>query len=153
LIESVMLALFGGLAGTLLAILGLQLLRVLHADMLPRLAEVQVDGAFLLISVASSLVTIVVAGVLPGMRIAGFRLVPLGREAVVGGAVTGGVLGRQSASVLTVAQVGSAMVLLITAGLLLRSFVGLASLDLGYDPDRVLTFRVPMPLSVPDSEH
>lgn len=152
LTESVMLALFGGLAGILLAILGLQLLRVLHGDMLPRLAEVHVDGAFLLISVASSVVTVVVAGVLPGIRIARFRLVPLGREAVADGAVTGGALGRESASVLTIAQVGSAVVLLITAGLLLRSFVGLARLDLGYDPDRVLTCRVRMPPNHPTAE-
>lgn len=144
LTESVMLALSGGLVGTLLAVLGLQFLRVFHGNTIPRLAEVNIDAAFLLISVASSVVTVAVSGVLPGLRIARFRLVPVGRAPTAHGGA-GGLLGRKSASVLTIAQVSSAVVLLIAAGLLLRSFAGLARLDLGYEPADVLTCEVRLP--------
>jgi predicted permease len=141
LTESVVLALLGGMAGSLIAFGGVRLL-ALDSE-IPRLAEVRVDISFLLVVLMTSICTGLLFGSAPAGRLARFRF----EQAVVGKNVSAvSLLGRNRArNVLTVFQVGMAVVLLTGAGLLGGSFVNLARVELGYDTDRVLTFEVPMP--------
>lgn len=145
LTESLLLALVGGVAGAGLAALGLQVLHVVYGGTIPRLAEVQIDGSFLLSALVSALISGLLSGALPALQISRFRPGPLMRHgsAIVG--TTTHALGRWWASVLTTAQVSASVVLLVATGLLLRSVDRLARLDVGYEPDRVLSCDVRIP--------
>ncbi len=156
LAESVMLSLAGGLAGTVLAIGGVELLRTLAAALsridlgggvsLPRLDEVGVDGAALLFAVATSIVAGLLVGVgsaLRASRPARMNALRESRAATGPGLLR--VRPRGARGSLVAAQIVLATTLLVDAGLLVHSFVALAAVDLGYDPSNVLTFQVATP--------
>jgi predicted permease len=143
LTESVLLALLGGAAGLVLAAWGVSGLRALAPADLPRLAEVGLDAQVLLFTATVTLATGVAFGVLPALRLSGARL----RE-------TAGALGRTGShsrssdrlrSGLALAQIALALVLLVGAGLLMRSFQQLRNEPLGFTPTNVLTARVVLP--------
>jgi putative ABC transport system permease protein len=143
-IESVVLGAFGGVAGLSLAFSVLRLLPSLELTHIPRLAEVRVDGAFVGGVLAMTLLTSVLCGSTPALRMMGRRFAQI-RSDVGFSATSSPSLGRnRGRGVLTVIQVALAVMLLIVAGLLGGSFVHLARFDLGYDPDDVLTFTIPM---------
>ncbi len=158
LTESMVLALVGGAAGTLIAFGGLQLFRTLGAaqpDMgpgvlMPRLAEVGIDLSVLGFTITISLVAGVVFGLTPAVRQS--RVVPDALHA--GAAVLGinSIRQRRLQGVLVVAEIGMAMMLLIGGGLLIRSFVNLLNVRPGYDPDHVLTFKASLPPGRSDAQ-
>ena len=157
LTESLMLALFGGVAGCALALAGIRILSALGhglarldlarldavGNTIPRLDEVGLDAPALLYTLSITVVTGVLFGLSPIRR--------LGRTDVVHavGAHCGSpplrTTPRSAQALLVVGQVALTMVLLLGAGLFIRSFVKLTNVDLGYDPSNLLTFQIMQP--------
>lgn len=134
LTESVVLSLIGGIAGVLVAAWTHRLLpRLLPRD-IPRIEEAQLDGGVFLFAFLLSGFTGLLFGLLPALRSAKGSLA---RNLYGGG--TEAPQRSSSGSLLVVAEIALAFVLLVGAGLLLRSFLQLVRVDLGYEPDRVLT--------------
>jgi len=142
LVETLVLALMGGAVGVLLAHFGGILLRSLGPASLPRLDEIGVDPAVLTFALLASLLTVPFFGVLPALRGTGFDLA----QALRFGGGRGGSEGRgRSRSVLVMTQVALSMVLLITSGLLFRSFLEIQKVDTGFEPESLLTAGVQLP--------
>lgn len=143
LIESSLLALLGGALGLLLSAWWVQAVVALSADTLPRLEEIRVDGRVIGFTFALSLVTGTLFGLLPALR--SVRIDP--QEALRG---VGGVVGRSGQGLrsgLVIAEVALAVVLVIGAGLMARSFLELRSVDPGFDPDGVLTVSMQLDIA------
>ena len=140
LTESVMLSLAGGAAGLLLAIAFHRGLLTLVADRIPvpRLDQVALDGPVVLFTLALSLVTGLLFGVVPAVFATGNANEVL-RE---GGRHGGGPRARRALGTLVVAEVALSLVLLAGAGLLIRSFIALQNVDPGMRTEGVLTARV-----------
>ena len=142
LTESLLLALGGGGLGCLLAWWGTVALRALPPGTIPRIGETAVDVRVLLFALGVSLATGLLVGLITSVRVG--RLDPLQslRE-------TAGGDGRRTASrpssVLAIAQVAAATVLLVGAALLTNSFVRLLAVDPGFDPDGVVSFQISLP--------
>jgi putative ABC transport system permease protein len=145
LAESVVLAAAGGAAGLLLAWWGLHLLRVVVAESLPiqRLEQVAIDGPVLAFTFAAALLSGVVFGLVPAFTASGAAL----NEALKEGGRTGSAArGQRTRSVFVVVEVALALVLLVGAGLLVRSFARLMEVDSGFDPAaQTLAMRVTLP--------
>ncbi|HVE79211.1 MAG TPA: ABC transporter permease, partial [Gemmatimonadaceae bacterium] len=138
LAEGVLLAALGGAAGVLVAHIALPALLARLPDTLPRLSAVRLDGSALAVTAAITLLVGVGAGLVPALH--GGRASVF--DGLRGGArLTGG--RRQIARAgLVVAEVALALMLMAGAGLLSRSLVRLLSVDLGFDPARLLTLEV-----------
>ena len=150
LTESVLLALAGGGLGLLIASWGMRAaLRVLP-EALPRAEEVHLDGRVLLFTLATSFLAGILFGLVPGLKTSQADLHETLKE---GGRGSSGA--RHSAQrVFVVAEMALALVLLAGAGLMIRSLAKLWSVDPGFDPHHVVTFRVSLPpaaSSNPDS--
>jgi putative ABC transport system permease protein len=138
LTESLLLAALGGAAGLVVGWAGLEALVRLAPSDLPRLQAIAIDGRVLAFTAGAALLTGVLFGLAPALSVA--RVDP-GRTLKDGGRGAtgpGGALRRG----LVVVEVALAVVLLVGAGLMLRSFVALQQVDLGMRTDRVLTARV-----------
>jgi len=144
--ESLLLALAGGVAGILLAGVLVDALLALQPQGLPRLAEVSVDRGVLAFAALLSLVTSMVFGALPAIRISRRAEAQSLRQGSRG-ILSGGRPGLRGG--LVVGQIALAMVLLAGSGLLIRSFSLLRRVDPGFDARSALTFRV----SLPDSAY
>lgn len=139
LVESVLLALMGGLAGLLLAIFGLGPLIRFSAGSLISDIRIGLDPAVLLFTLCVSVVTGVVFGLVPALRIARTDLSGDLKDGSRG--ALGGKRNRLQRSFI-VAETGLTVVLLFTAGLLLRSFVATMQADAGFRRDSLLLFDV-----------
>jgi putative ABC transport system permease protein len=144
LAESIVLATVGGFAGLVLAWWGLRVLRAVVAQQVPiqRLEAVGIDGAVLAFTAAASLLSGVVFGLVPALTAAGRRLNDSLKE---GGRTGTGVRGRRARSAFVVVEIALALVLLVGAGLLVRSFVRLMEVDAGFETARTVTMRVSLP--------
>ncbi|WP_224242588.1 ABC transporter permease [Hyalangium gracile] len=142
LTESLVLALSGGVLGLLLAMWGMDVLLAIIGDGLPRAAEVRLDGRVVVFTAAISVLTGVLFGLVPALQASRADLHGAMREGERG--TTGHGSGRVR-SVLVVSQVALALVLLVGAGLFLRSFVALQAVDAGFEPQGVLTARLSLP--------
>jgi len=152
LTESVVLALLGGGLGVLLAVWGVDLIRTLQPGTLPRAETIAVDGTTLAFTCGLSILTGLLFGVLPGLLLARSRLFGALQES--GRGERGRMSGRVRAS-LVAAQVALAHVLLVGAGLHVRSLVTLMDVDPGFRADGVLAVdiaRLPQ-RSYPDQPH
>jgi putative ABC transport system permease protein len=150
LVENLLLSLVGGAVGVVLAVYGVDLLVAAHPDSVPRLHEISLDTRVLLVSALLSIGVGVVIG-LPATF--GGRLARVGVALRSAGARTteGGRAARFRAG-LVVVQVSLALVLLIGAGLMVRSIAKLTSVDPGFNPDNVLTLTLDLPTGTyPDS--
>jgi predicted permease len=146
LVESAVLALLGGVVGACVAFGLVRLLPSLELTYIPRLAEVRVDGSFLLGALVTTLSTSLLFGCAPALRVMHAEFTPTPQRHAGFSASNSPSLGRnRTRSALTVVQVALAVMLLVGAGLLGGSFVYLARFDLGYNPDDVLTFAVRLP--------
>jgi predicted permease len=138
----VVLALAGGALGVGLAWAGVKVLLALEPANLPRLTEIRVDGAVLAFALGVSVLTGLLFGVAPARILA--RSSPLTALREGGRGALGGARRRLAAG-LTVTEVALALVLLVGAGLLVRSFAKLTGLAPGFDPRHVVASLVELP--------
>jgi putative ABC transport system permease protein len=144
LCESVLLALIGGGAGTLLAMWGLDLLRAISAQTVPRIAEANVDVRVLLVMLIISIGTGILFGIIPALASGNPELTEALKEG--GRGATTGAPRNRVRNALVVVEVAMALVLLVSAGLLVKSFVRLQDVHPGFNPRNVLTAELSLPL-------
>ena len=143
LVESLLLAAAGGIVGALLARYGVQLLRFAFPNDPPFYISLRLDTTALLFALLVSTVAGILAGLIPSLRATSVDLTSSLREGGRGEA--GGRRGARARSALVVAEIALAVVLVVTATLLLRSYRALLDTDLGFQPHGVLTARVSLP--------
>jgi predicted permease len=140
MVESLALALIGGLIGVGLAYLGLRVLLDFPPANLPRLNEIAIDLPVLGFALGISVVSGLLFGLVPILRVARQRLANVG-----GRWASAGKNQYRSQNVLVVAQIALALVLLVSSGLMIRTFQNLRGVDPGFsDPDTVQTVRLSM---------
>ncbi len=144
LIESFLLALAGAIVGCLFSYAGIKGLVALIPDgLIPREAQIRLNLPVLLFSLGTAVFTAVLVGLVPALQAARKNLVEPLRDA--GKGVSGGFRRGRLRSMLVVVEVALSVVLLSGAGLLMRSFVRLQQVDLGFNPDNILFARLPFP--------
>ena len=144
LTESLLLGLFGGAAGLLVAAAGLWLLRVMRPGNIPRLDTIALDGGVLAFTFAISIVTGVFFGLAPALR---SLSLDLNGALKAGGRASQGAGGfrlrrHRLRALLVVTELAFSLVLLIGAGLLLRSFLRLQQVPPGFNPDHVISAQM-----------
>jgi predicted permease len=144
LTESLLLGLLGGAVGLLIAKGALYIVRTINPGNIPRLDAIALDGSVLAFTFGVSVVTGLVFGLVPAIRAA---RVDLNTSLRAGGRNTQGEGGfgssrRRLRSLLVVSEVAVSIMLLIGAGLLIRSFVRLQNVSPGFDPDGVVSLRM-----------
>ena len=142
-VESVLLALTGGALGILLALWGLAPLRALVPAEMIGGAPIVLDSRVLLFTLLASLTSGVLFGLIPGLRLLSTDLNVSLQEGGRGSA--GGGRARRMRSALVVTEIAMAAMLLIAAGLLLRSFSRLLQVREGFNPDHVLSLQMALP--------
>jgi putative ABC transport system permease protein len=145
LTESVVLAVLGGAVGLLLAGWSLDLLITLKPANLPRLAEIGINRTVFLFTFAISVVTGIVFGLVPAFQASKPDLNEGLKES--GRGATGGPGRHRVRTFLVVSEVALSLVLLVGAGLMMRSFARLLAVDPGFKADHVLTAFVSLPVS------
>ncbi len=147
--ESIVLALLGAGVGVFLAIWGVDLVKSIGAQTIPRLSEVSVDSTVLIVTLAIAIGTGLVFGLVPGLASGKPDLTESLKEG--GRGSTSGRRHNRLRNGLVIAEVALALVLLTGAGLLLKSFVRLQNVDPGFNPKNVLTAEISLPqLRYPD---
>ena len=141
--ESTLLFVAGGALGLLVAHWGTRLLIALDPDAIPRAEEIGIDGRVLAYALLVSMVTGVLFGLVPALSAIGGN--PYGALREGGPAVASGRRARRASSVLVLAEVALALVLLVGAGLLIQSFARLVAVHPGFDPQGVITVRLSLP--------
>ena len=143
--ESVLLSLAGALFGLPLASWAIKLFLSLNAQKLPRMSNAGIDGHVLAFTAAVAVVTSVVFGLVPALRSAAPNLQQFMKEG--GRGTSSGSSHQRLRSALVVAETAIGLVLLVTTGLLLRSFHQLMQVDPGFNPRNVLSFSFDLPES------
>ncbi len=143
LTESLMLALTGGALGVLLAFWGVNLLLDSSPHTLFRVKEVNVDLTVLGFTLVVSLATGLLFGLAPALQVSKTDLNEFLKEGARGS--TGGIRSNRVRSLLVVSQVALSLVLLVGAGLMIRSFQHLLSVDPGFNPHNVITMQINLP--------
>jgi putative ABC transport system permease protein len=143
LTESVLLALAGAVLGIGLSIWGLELLKQIGARTVPRLAEVDVDFVVLIVTAVLAVGTGILFGLIPAFASAKPELTEALKEG--GRSSTTGARRNQVRNSLVVAEIALAFVLLVGAGLLLRSYARVQNSDPGLDRRNVLTAEIDLP--------
>jgi predicted permease len=144
LTESVLLSLCGGVLGWLAAQWGVKALLALQPGGLPRLHAVQFDGMIFAYALAVSVLAGVLFGLVPALRLIHIDLNHSLKETPRSSSARGRL---RTHGTLVIAEVGLAVVLLVGAGLLLRSFVRLLKTDPGFQPERVLAVSLRAPFA------
>ena len=140
--ETILLALGGGLSGLLVAKFGVDLIVHFLAQQLPRATEISLDASVLGFTLAISLVTGVVAGIVPAWKLSKANV----NETLKQGLGRAGDSGsNRTRAALVVCEVALSLVLLAGAGLMIRSLWNLRSINPGFDSRNVLTFSLPIP--------
>lgn len=134
--EGLILSLVGGCLGLLLAVWGTEALIALAPDNIPRLNEVGVDARVFGFTLVVSLVTGIIFGLIPAFHAVKLDLNEGLKEGSRGSA--GSIAGKRTRNALVAVEVAIAMVLLIGAGLMIKSFLRLQQTNLGFDPENVL---------------
>jgi putative ABC transport system permease protein len=141
--ESVLLATFGGAVGLLLAYWGLKLLVAVGPDNIPRLSEIAIDLKVLLFTLLISFMTGIIFGLVPALQSSkpdlNATLKEGGRGARVGGS------SRIVRNTFVIAEVALSLVLLIGAGLMIKSFMRLQKVEPGFRTENTLTLRLQLP--------
>jgi putative ABC transport system permease protein len=144
LVESLLLALAGAVVGCVFAYAGIQGLTALIPDgLIPREAQIRLNLPVLVFSLAIAVVTPLLFGLVPALEAAKKDLAEPLRDS--GKGVSGGFRRGRLRNALVVFEVALTLVLLSGAGLLMRSFMGLQQVDLGFKPDNLLFARLPFP--------
>jgi predicted permease len=142
LTESLLLALLGGAGGILLASQGLSLLAALHPANLPRLGEIRLDGTVLAFTLTACMLTSLLFGIAPALQAARTELNETLKET---GRTTGSVGRRSFSRLLVISEIALSLMLLVGAGLLVRSFSRLLDVRPGFDAQNVLTATTSIP--------
>ncbi|HEY4282340.1 MAG TPA: ABC transporter permease [Chthoniobacterales bacterium] len=143
LTESVLLSLFGGIAGLTILVLTKDALVQLVPDSLPRLNEISINWSVLLFAVAASLVAGVVFGLAPALRTGRVDLTHALKQE--GRGATGSAEQTRTRRALVITEFALSLVLMIIACLLIRSFWDLLNVRLGFSPQSVMTVRTRLP--------
>ena len=143
LTESVLLASLGAAVGLAIAWAGTRMLVTLDPDILPRAGEIALDGRALGFTAAIAVLTGILFGLAPAIHMAKADLMAALRDGGRGNAI--GFRRNRLRSALVIGEVALALVLLSGAGLLMRSFYHLQSMDPGFDPHGMLTFETNLP--------
>ena len=152
LVESVMLGIVGGLIGVVLAYAGVRFLVTMGPANLPRLSEISIDARTLIFTFAISVFSGLFFGSIPALKFVGpktsLALQSAGRTSSVSRDR------HRARNLLVIGQVAMALVLLVSAGLMIRTFEALRTVDPGFtDPEHLQTMRISIPdLLIPDSE-
>src|SRR5262245_16456763 len=141
LTESLLLATLGGLAGALLARWGAQLIKASTSLNMPRLDETRLDLRALGFTLIVSLLTGLIFGLAPAWQASRLDL----NETLKEGGRSGGGARRGFRGALVVVEVALSLVLLLGAGLMIRSFSNLQNAPLGFAPENVLTMQINLP--------
>jgi putative ABC transport system permease protein len=139
--ESLVVAVLGGLVGLLLAQWALSALVTFGAELIPRALEIAIDPIALGFTLLVTLVSGVVIGLLPALQVAGVNVLATLKESGRGAIGSG----QKLRAGLLVAEVSLSLVLLIAAGLLLTSFSRLQNVEPGFTPDGVFTAQLALP--------
>ena len=147
LTESMLLSLMGGLLGLLLAFLAIRVLRLFGPETLPRLNEIRLDIRVIGFTFAISLFTGVVFGLVPALRASRVDLNEVLKDGGRGSAAgsTFGSGHHKIRSLLVVSEVALSLILLIGAGLLLRTYQRIQLANPGFNANNVLSFRLSLP--------
>ncbi len=137
-VEHLLLAFMAGVAGLLIGWTLLELVGVMDAGQIPRLAEVAIDGPVLLFAGGLVVATSLLFGLAPAVRL----IAPDGSRSMLVSGRVAGPAGDWMRKGLVAVQIGLALALLVGAGLFAESFARLRTADLGFAPSGVLTFRV-----------
>jgi predicted permease len=140
--ESVMLALFGGALGTLLAIWGVQALVALSGANIPSPAQVKIDPTVLVFTLVTSVLTGLLFGLAPTVRAMKLNLNETLKE---GGRSSDSAKRNRTRGLLVIFESAVAVMLLIGAGLLIRSLIQLQNTNPGFDSNNVVTMRIDLP--------
>ncbi len=151
LTESVLLAVVGGALGVLVAVVGLEALLALEPGNLPRIEEVRIDVGVLAFSLVVAVVTGIVFGLVPAWRSSRPNLISALHATAARS--TAGAARQGLRSVLVVVEIAVAMLLVVGASLVLRSFWNLHHVDPGLDSSRVLAARVSLPATAYPESH
>jgi putative ABC transport system permease protein len=139
LTESAMLGVIGGLLGLIVALWGVEtLIQFAPANRIPRIDEIRFDGWVFAFNIGVSLVTSMLFGLAPALQLTRARQTRNWKDAAARGSARTGAL----RSVLVMAEVALALILLIGAGLLVRSFEKLRAVNLGFQPDNALAMSM-----------
>lgn len=142
LTESVVLALLGGLLGLFIAAFAVEGLRRFGSASIPRLQEISIDPRVLAFTFFTSLLTGIVFGLVPALRASRVDLNEVLKDGTRNSAGSGH---HRTRNLLVVAEVALSLVLLIGAGLLIRSYYYLQSASPGFNPNGVLSLRLSLP--------
>ncbi|HSB12381.1 MAG TPA: ABC transporter permease [Blastocatellia bacterium] len=142
LTESLLLSSLGAIVGVLLALWGTHLLTANNDMNIPRLDETSVDGRALAFTMSSSLLTGLIFGMVPAWKASKPNLDDALKE---GGRTGAGGSRHRLQSALVVSEIALALVLLVGAGLMIRSFTRLQQAPLGFAPDNVMTMQINLP--------
>ncbi len=139
--ESMLVSLGGSLIGLLLAYWGLKFLQAFRPANLPRLESVAIDARTLCFSIAACLLTAVLSGLVPALRLSKPDL----QAALKDGGKISATSSRRLRSALVVVEIALTLVLLAGSGLLIRTFIALQEVRPGFRPENVLTFQLSLP--------
>jgi putative ABC transport system permease protein len=145
LTESVVLALFAGTGGVIIARWGVTALLALAPPDLPRLGEVTVDVTALMFALAISLVASLIFGLAPAWHVSRVDLADGLRQGGKGSSL--GMRGGWARKAFVVTEIALAVALVMGAGLLGRSLIALARVDMGFESDRLVVLRTVVPVS------
>jgi predicted permease len=161
LTESVLLSTLGGVAGLLIAMWGVELLasfkpagaeRSNNYIQLLDFSKANVDGQVLAFNLLLSVVTGIVFGLLPALQASRPGVSDALKEGGLAAAPRSHSLGLSAKGILVVSEIALSLVLLIGAGLMIRSFSNLQALAIGFHPEQVMTFQVTLPKYKPEAE-
>ncbi|HEX8174907.1 MAG TPA: ABC transporter permease [Pyrinomonadaceae bacterium] len=140
LTESVLLALLGGVAGLIIAYFGIQVLTTVGSSNIPRLSDIGIDGRVLTFTLVISVLTGIVFGLVPALQASNPDINEWLKEGQRSS--SGGAMRKSVRSWLVVIEMALALILLIGAGLLIKSFMRLWQVEPGFNPHNVLTMAV-----------
>jgi putative ABC transport system permease protein len=144
LTESVLLSIIGGAIGLMLAVWGIDIILSLSPAEIPRQSEIGIDLWVLAFASVISVATGIVFGIAPALQASGTEP---GEAMKEGGRAVASQTGQKLRSALVVSEIALTLVLLIGAGLLIRSFARLMQVSPGFNPNNVLTVGVSLPRS------
>jgi putative ABC transport system permease protein len=145
-VESLVLAALGGMLGVIVAMWGVDLLPAMLEARVPRADGIGIDAGVLIVSACATLMTGLIFGLTPAVQLARGHAGSLKDN---GRSVAGTVRGRRLRQSIVVVEVALAVIVLVGAGLLVRSFLTLSRTDTGFAPTQLVSFNVQF-ISLPD---